>query len=43
MNLKKKKEIKQSIIRGGRKMGSYMLMWNMLGEQVSMMETWKNS
>ena len=25
------------------KCGSYMLMWNILGEQVSMMETWNNS
>ena len=40
---KKKLEVKQSIIKGGREIGSYMLMWNILGEQVSMMETWKNS
>ena len=36
-------EIKQSFIRDGRKVGSYMLMLNMLEEQVSIMETWKNS
>ena len=24
-------------------MGNYVLMWNILGKQVSMMETWKNS
>ena len=29
-------------IKCGREMGSYVLMWNILGEQVSMMETWKN-
>ena len=32
-------EVKRSIIKGGREMGSYVLMWNIIGEQVSMMET----
>ena len=36
-------QIKQSVIRGGRKVGSYVLMWNILVEQVFMIETWKNS
>ena len=35
-------EVKRSIIRYGREMESYMLMWNIFGEQVFMMETWKN-
>ena len=35
-------EVKRSFIRGVEKWGSYVLMWNMLEEQVSMMETWKN-
>ena len=32
-------EVKRSITRGGKEVGSYVLMWNVLGEQVSMMET----
>ena len=36
-------KVKRIIISGGREMDSYVLMWNMLVEQVSMMETWKNS
>ena len=36
-------KIKQNIIRGGGEVSSYVLMWNILEEQVSMMETWKNS
>ena len=31
------------LIRGSREMSTYVLMWNILGEQVFMMETWKNS
>ena len=42
MNFKKKLEVKRSIMRGGREVGNYVLMWNILREQVSMMETWKN-
>ena len=30
-------------IRGSREMSTYVLMWNILEEQVFMMETWKNS
>ena len=43
LNFKIFLEVKQSIIRGGREVGSYLLMWNILWEQVYMMETWKNS
>ena len=32
-----------NIISGEKKLGSYVLMWNMLEEQVTIMETWKNS
>ena len=43
LNFLKKIEVKRSIISGGNEVSSYMLMWNILGEQVSMIETWKNS
>ena len=38
MNFFKKFEVKRSIIKDGREMGNYVLMWNILGEQVSTME-----
>ena len=31
-------KIKQSIIRGGREVDSYVMVWNIDGEQVSIME-----
>ena len=40
LNLEVKRNI---IIRGGREVDSYALMWNILREQVSTVETWKNS
>ena len=43
LNFLKHFKIKQNIIRGGREVRSYVLMGNILEEQVSMMETWKNS
>ena len=36
-------EVKRNIIRGGREVDSYVLMWNILREQVFTVETWKNS
>ena len=32
-------KVKRSIIRGDREMGSYVLMWNILRENVFMMKT----
>ena len=36
-------KVKRSFIRGGREVGSYVMIWNILEEQDSIMETWKNS
>ena len=36
-------EVKRSFVEVSEKLSGYVLMWNILGKQVSMMETWKNS
>ena len=41
MNFLKFYEVKRNIIRGGREV--YVVMLNILEEQVSMIEIWKNS